>query len=227
MARTLDPASHAIRRDAFVDVALRLIQTKGYEQMSVQDLLDELDASRGAFYHYFDSKASLLGAVVDAMVETVLESVAPVVADPDLNATEKLEGVFGGIARWKSARRDLLLALMAVWLSDDNAIVREKLRRGLTARLTPILAVIVCQGRDEGRFTTTAPDETARVLVSFIAGLNEAATELYLARQADEITFEAAERTLSTYLEAFERILGARPGSVTLLDPRILHEWFG
>ena len=66
MARTVDTGAHAVRREAFVDTAQRLMQAKGYEQMSVQDVLDELDASRGAFYHYFDSKAALLEAVVDA-----------------------------------------------------------------------------------------------------------------------------------------------------------------
>ena len=62
MARTVDTEAHAVRREAFVDVAQRLMQTKGYEQMSIQDVLDELDASRGAFYHYFDSKTALLEA---------------------------------------------------------------------------------------------------------------------------------------------------------------------
>ena len=69
MARTLNPAAHAVRRDAFVDAAQRLIQAKGYEEMSIQDVLDELGASRGAFYHYFDSKAALLEAVVERMVD--------------------------------------------------------------------------------------------------------------------------------------------------------------
>ena len=32
MARTLDPAAHALRRESFVDAALRLIQAKVYEQ---------------------------------------------------------------------------------------------------------------------------------------------------------------------------------------------------
>ena len=63
MPRTLNPLAHAIRRDAFLDVAERLIRIKGYEQMTVQDVLDELDASKGAFYHYFDSKEALLQAV--------------------------------------------------------------------------------------------------------------------------------------------------------------------
>ena len=48
MARTVNVAVHAVRREAFVEAAQRLMQTKGYEQMSIQDLLDELDASRGA-----------------------------------------------------------------------------------------------------------------------------------------------------------------------------------
>jgi AcrR family transcriptional regulator len=32
-----------------------LVFTKGFEQMSIQDILDELHISKGAFYHYFDS----------------------------------------------------------------------------------------------------------------------------------------------------------------------------
>ncbi|MDB5063897.1 MAG: TetR/AcrR family transcriptional regulator, partial [Chloroflexi bacterium] len=56
MPRTVNVAAHRVRREAFLDVAQRLIQTKGYEQMSIQDVLDALDTSRGALYHYFGSK---------------------------------------------------------------------------------------------------------------------------------------------------------------------------
>src|SRR5215469_684176 len=135
MPRTLDPVAHALRRDAFVDAAARLIQTKGYEQMSIQDVLAELDTSRGAFYHYFDSKVTLLEAVVERIVETATAELAPVADDHDRSALQKLEGVFGGLARWKAERKELLLALMRVWLSDENAIMREKSRQ-----LTTILA---------------------------------------------------------------------------------------
>ena len=49
MARTVDTEAHAVRREAFVDTALRLMQAKGYEHMSIQDVLDETGASGGAF----------------------------------------------------------------------------------------------------------------------------------------------------------------------------------
>ena len=49
MARTLDPVAHAVRRDAFLDAAEALIRAKGYDEMSIQDVLDAVGASRGAF----------------------------------------------------------------------------------------------------------------------------------------------------------------------------------
>ena len=54
MVRTIKEPSE--RRNDILDAARRLIYTKGYEQMTIQDILDELGISKGAFYHYFDSK---------------------------------------------------------------------------------------------------------------------------------------------------------------------------
>ena len=226
MPRTLNPVAHALRRDAFVDAAVRLIQTKGYEQMSIQDVLDELDTSRGAFYHYFDSKVALLEAVVERTVEVAIAELAPVADDPDLSALQKLEGVFGGLVRWKAARKELMLALMRVLLSDENAIVREKLRQLTAIRLTPLLARIVRQGNAEGVFRTGSAEHAAGVFVSLVLGANEMASRLFVAFQTGAISLEKVERTLLAYVEAFERILGLAPGSWPVDYTGTLREWF-
>lgn len=229
MPRTVNPALHAVRREAFLDAAQRLIQTRGYEQMSVQDVLDELDVSKGAFYHYFDSKVALLEAVVERIVVVGLAAVTPVVSDPGLAAPAKLARLFSGLAGWKTERKELMLALMRVWQSDDNAIVREKVRQGMLTRLAPQLATIIAQGQAEGVFSVTSPDESARMLVYLIQGAQDLAGELFFARQAGTITFEAVEARLAAYKEAFERILGAPAGSLTFVfvDDSTLREWFG
>src|ERR1700694_2326094 len=134
MPRTVNPALYTIRREAFLDVAQRLVQTKGYEAMSVQDVLNELEASKGAFYHYFDSKQALLEAIVERFADGALATLAPVLHDPKLPALTKLEEVFAGIAGWKAEQKELVLGIIEVWNSDSNAIVREKLRR-MTMRL--------------------------------------------------------------------------------------------
>lgn len=227
MPRTLDPTAHALRRDAFIDVAQRLIQTKGYEQLSVEEILVELGASKGAFYHYFDSKEVLLAAVVDRMVDAATVTMAPVADDPDLRAIEKLHCLFSTLADWKTERKELMLELLRVWFSDGNTIVREQLRRGVASRLTLLLATIIEQGKAEGVFTASWPEPVARVLVALILGANETASQLFLARQAGAVPYEEVERTLGAYNEAFERILGLPSGSGPILDPQALRTWFG
>src|ERR1700736_5607008 len=167
MARTVNSTLYAVRRDAFLDVAQRLVQTKGYEAMSIQDVLDELEASKGAFYHYFDSKQALLEAVVDRFAD----------------------GGIAGLARWKADQKELVLAIMEVWNSDGNAIVREKLRRLTERIMVPLLSAVVRQGLDEGTFLVDSPDETATVLVSLMEGFQQQASDLFIARQAGAVTF--------------------------------------
>jgi AcrR family transcriptional regulator len=225
--RTVNVEARAVRREAFVDVALRLIQLKGYEQMSVQDVLDELDASRGAFYYYFDSKLALLEAAVDRVVEVALAAVAPVAADPTLRAVEKLGRLFTGIAGWKAERKELMLALIEVWCSDDNAIVREKLRRSTLLSLVPLLARIIEQGRAEGVMSADSSEGAGRAVVSLMLGAQDLALELFLARQANAIPFEVVETGIAAYTDALERILGVRPGSLALIDEPTLRLWFG
>src|ERR1700674_5107470 len=146
MPRTVNASLYTVRREAFLDVAQRLIQTKGYEVMNVQDVLDELEVSKGAFYHYFDSKQALLEAVVERFADGAMAGLAPVLADPNLPALGKLEKVFAGIARWKADQKELVLAIMEVWNSDGNAIVREKLRRLTERIMVPLLSMVVRQG---------------------------------------------------------------------------------
>lgn len=227
MPRTVKAEHYTVRRDAFVDVAQRLVATKGYEDMSVQDVLDELEASRGAFYHYFDSKQALLEAVIDRMVEAGLAAVAPVVDDPSLAAPDKLKGLFGGIGRWKTDRKALVLSLFEVWTSDENAVVREKFRHGLAHRMVPPLAAIVEQGVKEGVFDVKSPLASAHVMLMLLLGLQDVATEMFLARQANTIGYDEVASTLSSYSDAFDRILGAPRGTVDLVDETVMRAWFG
>jgi AcrR family transcriptional regulator len=227
MARTVNATLHTVRRDAFLDVAQRLVETKGYEAMSVQDVLDELEVSKGAFYHYFDSKQALLEAVVDRFADGGMASLAPILNDPNLPAIKKLERLFAGIAGWKAERKDLVVAIIEVWNSDSNAIVREKVRRMTVRLLVPLLSEVVRQGVEEDAFHVTSPDQTAAVLVALMQGAQEQATHLFIARQENTIPYEVVERTFAGLTEAFERILGVPKGSLTLQDAATLHFWFG
>jgi AcrR family transcriptional regulator len=226
VARTLNPVAHAVRREEFLDAAQWLIQTTGYDEMSIQDILDRVEASRGAFYHYFDSKASLLEALVERLTIAGTASIVAVLGDTHLSALDKFSCVFDGIARWKAERKELMLALLRVWYSDENALVRDKLRQQTLTVLTPIVAAIIEQGRAERVFDASCGVDTARVILTLLHGAADTAGHLFFARQAREISFEDVRTQLGAYSTAVERILGVPARTLQIVDDATLHEWF-
>lgn len=225
--RRANVAARAARRDEFIEAGRRLIQTRGYERFSIEDLLAEVGASKGAFYHYFDSKPALLEAVVERLTEEIVAAAKAVVADPELPAVEKLGRYFRAIAAGKNAERAFLEELLRVWYSDENAIVREKTRRRSLHLVTPHLAAIIRQGIAEGSMTLADPDEMARVVLAVILDAGDEAGELYLATRQATVGPEQVRARLATYVAVVERILGLDPGSLELVDEATLRTWFG
>ncbi len=225
--RRVDVPAHAARRDEFIEAGRRLIQTRGYEGFSIEDLLAEVGASKGAFYHYFDSKPALLEAIVERFAETILAAATSVVADRDLGAVEKLQRYFRTIGLRKTEERDFLERLLRTWYSDENAIVREKTRRQTIRLVTPQVATIIRQGIAEGVMDLADPDHMARVVLALILDAGDEAGELYLARRAGTVDLPAVRTRLATYTIAIERVLGLRPGSLELVDERTVEAWFG
>src|SRR2546430_15017373 len=113
MARTVNATLHMVRREAFLDVAQRLVQAKGFESMSIQDVLDELDASKGAFYHYFDSKQALLEAAAERFADVAIADLAPVLNDPKAPPPRKLERFFARIPPPEAQQKKLKPPLIA------------------------------------------------------------------------------------------------------------------
>ncbi|HET9853346.1 MAG TPA: TetR/AcrR family transcriptional regulator [Candidatus Limnocylindrales bacterium] len=226
MARTRNHEVHAVRRDAFVDAAARRITSAGYDALSLQDVIDDVGASKGAFYHYFGSKADLLEAIVDKMADGVEATWSEVLERPGLSARERLEGIFAHTAQYKNARRELALGILEGWLADGNAVLREKLRDLVARRLTPALERILRQGVEDGEFTTTDPEATARVAVGLVVSTQDVASRLFVARQRGEVSLDEVLRVFAAHEEALGRILGLAPGRLSLTDPPTIRMWF-
>jgi AcrR family transcriptional regulator len=224
MARVVK--AHAVRRNEILDVARRLVDTKGYEQMTIQDILDDLRISKGAFYHYFDSKQALLEAMIERMGEGVEQLVLAIVHDPALPALEKLQRVFDMLNRLKTARKELFLPLLRVWYADDNAIVRQKLRVVWLKLVAPWYSAIIRQGIQEGVFKTSYPDQVGEVVLSLIWDLSDALGELLLSFKPERDDMLRVESIIAAYTDALERVLGVSTGSLHLTDDETLKEWF-
>jgi len=226
MPRIVKEDEYAVRRNEILDAAQRLVYTKGFGQMTIQDILDELQISKGAFYHYFDSKHALLEALIERLQAEAEKILIPITQDTQLSALEKLERYFATAAQWKTAQKTYLLALLRVWYNDDNAIVRQKVFATAVKRITPLLSVIIRQGIQEGVLTTPYPDQAGELVLSLIQGLGETYAKMLLSPEAEGGDLQHIQRTSAAYSDALERVLGAPPGSVHLIDAATLEEWF-
>ena len=226
MARIVKEEEYAEKRNAILDVARRLVYSKGYEQMTIQDILDDLQISKGAFYHYFDSKPALLEALVERMEVEIEKLLLPIVHDPEVAALQKLQRFFDAINRFKIARKDFLLALLQGWYRDDNAIVRQKLIMRGTKQIKPLLAEIVHQGIQEGVFSTFYPEQVSEVVLSLGLALGDTLGQLLLSSESGYDDLQHIECTVAAYNDALERVLGAPKDSLSLADALTLKEWF-
>src|SRR5258708_7198480 len=225
MARTIKEEEYAAKRNQILDVMQRLIYTKGYEQMTIQDVLDGLQTSKGAFYHYFRSKPALLEAMVERMVDQIEQALAPVVNDPDLPALEKLRQFFARGGSWKAERKALIFPLMRVWFNDENAVVRQKVSTVAMARLNPLLAAIFHQGLREGVMDTAYPDELGALFFTAFQNIGEPFVKLVLEPGPPPDRLERLQRIFDLYSDVLERMLGAPPGSLPLIDAASWREW--
>jgi AcrR family transcriptional regulator len=225
MARVVKEEEHAVKRREILSAAQQLVFTKGYEQMSIQDIVETLQISKGAFYHYFGSKPALLDGLIEIFVDEAEEMLDPIVAEPHLSAVNKFRRYFAAAVRWKTAQKEFILTLLRIWYTDQNAIVRQKQQAMALKRVAPKIAAIVRQGIDEGTFTARFPDQTAMVILSLSAGLGDIFAELLLAPQPLPDVEQQIEKTVAAYTEAVERVLGVAAGSLTLMDPEMLKQW--
>jgi AcrR family transcriptional regulator len=225
MVRTVNEAAYTARRNAILDAAERAVETTGYEQMAIADLLGELHMSSGAFYHYFDSKPALLFALVERMGDQIEQLVLPIVHDPKLGALDKLQRFFATLDHHKRAHKRLVLAYLRVWYADENAIVRHKLYIASVKRLAPWLEEIIQEGVEEGVFTTPYPDQAARMIISLLEDLGYATVELLLSQERSPDDLSRLQRIVEACADALERVLGAPAGCLQRAWREELEPW--
>ncbi len=79
-----------IRRQELIDVAAALFTEKGYEAVSVRDILNVVDGAPGMFYYYFKSKQDIYIAAMEQYITQRLERKCTIIEDETVPFDEKL-----------------------------------------------------------------------------------------------------------------------------------------
>lgn len=78
-----------IRKQELIEIASRLFEEKGYETVSVRDILAEVNGAPGMFYYYFKSKQDIYVACIEQYIENRLNERSKIIKDETISFLEK------------------------------------------------------------------------------------------------------------------------------------------
>ena len=208
-----------IRKNEILDAARKFFFQKGFNQTSVQDIINELGIAKGTFYHYFTSKIDLLDKLTDRTTNEMYVSLKPIV-ESDANATDKFNKISKAASAMKMANIDVFVVIIKVLFKDENTIIREKMYRNSVKKTIPLYSTIIKQGIAEGIFDVRSPDDVAEILIQIGTNFNETVCRLFLAEREDpDHLVRTMVSKIKIYQDTIERILTAPKGSIQLYIP--------
>ena len=80
--------------EKILDAAALLFLQKGYQNTTLQDIIDATKLSKGAVYHHFRSKEEIAQRVGDRLGDQMWEPLRHIRDDPALTGLQKLQAVF-------------------------------------------------------------------------------------------------------------------------------------
>jgi len=210
------------RRDELLATAERLFYSKGYEKTSVQDILTEMNFSKGGFYHHFDSKLSVLEAICETRAQECCERARQAAEQAEGTAVDKLNAVFHDSAVLTSANSGFVSLMIHVAYREDGALMREKMKKSQLAGMQGVLEEILSQGVAEGEFFISHVPACAQMLLRLYLVLTDEIAFLLAQEDSEERLMEELVSKLNVYRTAIERVLVAPFGSIVLFDAKEL-----
>ena len=146
--------------EKILDVAQRLFLEKGYDNTTIQDIVDHLGGlSKGAVYHHFKSKEEIMDAVGDRMF-TADNPFEKIRNRSDLNGLQKLQEAIR-LNQADDERTDL--TIQSIPLTRNPRLLVEMIKSNRRI-LTPYYEELLEEGNKDGSLHTAYAKELSELL---------------------------------------------------------------
>ncbi|RLK62729.1 TetR/AcrR family transcriptional regulator [Atopobacter sp. AH10] len=149
-------------RNKIISVASKLFITKGYEETRISDIINGLDGlTKGAIYHYFESKEDIFNSVVSEIGSKNIQIFEEIKRDKSLLGAEKLIKIVKSSFDNKN--------MEAITRMSPNLLDNPKLLSAFIIEIRDItipryIQPIINEGIADGSIRTKYPNETAEMI---------------------------------------------------------------
>ncbi len=155
-------------RKLIIEKATCLFLKNGYENTTVQDIIDNLGGlTKGAVYHHFKSKNDILLAVMTDMYANnhLLDDWKIILRDNTLNGRDKIKKMFVASLKDPDEKK---FASMKVDYKKTPELLSDYLNRTVNHLAPVFFEPALEQGMKDGSIVTDYPKELAQVMVLLI-----------------------------------------------------------
>jgi AcrR family transcriptional regulator len=210
-----------IRRAEILDRAAALFVARGYDNVSLNDLIADAGVSKGAFYHWFPSKDALITTLAERSARDQLAAVEAAAAGCHGNALDRLNALLqaGFDVKMQMGTPEQLAAMVSL-LRPENAHLYGRIIAASEDLARPLLTHLIADGVQDGVFHTFDAEGVADMIQGLAARINSKVVQLIDA--TDEPARQHAIDVLTDRFRlhglAVDRVLGLPDGSITVLS---------
>lgn len=183
------------RKRELLQIAYGMFVSKGYENTSVDEIIEAAGIAKGTYYYYFQSKEQMLEEVIGMMLEDEARK-AEAVLRADLPVPEKIVGIIASIQPEQQER-----TIDEALHRPENLLMHDKIRKRLFDLIVPILSQAAEDGVREGLFDCNHIPERIRMILILSSDLFDGHNPYTPA-------------VIDVFIDAAEKILGAKPGAM-------------
>ena len=208
-----------LRKQEILQTAEKLFCRNGYEQTSVQDILDALHTSKGSFYHHYASKELLLEEICRTRAKNGMEKIISGLTD-STSATENINRLISGAMPLNGENLSFLRMLLPVFTLPEGRQVRAGYADALTEMMLPSTVKEIERGNETGEFYCTDPQHSAEMCWLVIHDCWIRICMLIIRNEQAGSETDPAELLSMTehYRHSVERLLSAPFGSIRLMN---------
>ncbi len=197
------------RKEEIINAAEDLFVAKGYENTSVNDIVNKVGVAKGLFYYYFKAKEELLNAISQKYIRYLAGKIRKIAEDEDKNAVEKIHQILETIINQFGLQNKGIKRLAKLFNNEKNSAIHKKMADKMAEQITPHVISIFKQGVRENLFETEHPEFIAETLLMWAVSLHNTVTVPITDSHNNKQKAKAAE-------DMIERLLGAEQGSLNL-----------
>jgi AcrR family transcriptional regulator len=187
------------RRKEIMQASAQFFMSKGYEETSINMIVEYLNIAKGTFYHYFKSKEEILEAILEDYLESFAEKIRIVISSSNMVAHEKMQYVLKNIFSSDEEPKHLTKHVE----DNKNAKLHQMLDEKFYEKFCPMLTDTVRQGIREGIYHIEYPEEITEILLMGIRSY----MHIHMPRFTDAAY---AGKKLKALEELFYKVLGIK-----------------